>query len=309
MLFAQYVAFLPTERIRSQMWRERRERGPSPIRSAKQRAATTRYIYICVHPTPSLPFPPEIIKSWHISSSRENALCRRVSSTEIPAERLLYEPGTESNVLESPDGPDSKGWNPPSFSLFVPLNRPVRHLWSIAEIGLEQLGTFRCFFLSFLSFLFLLLSLRRFLSCFPSLFFFPRSVGCLCFIRGATRGESHPCYIYISFLEEEERKYFPTSERILERSSKCGGERVEGEGGEGQVSARNRSLTAVLHELPLSVSIFLYLFFPSRPRPMVIARAMPRRATPRDARRSYGPPGVPGHSSGNRSASVARGTR
>lgn len=140
-------------------------------------------------------------------------------------------------------------------------------------------------------------------------FFFPRSVGCLCFIRGATRGESHPCYIYISFLEEEERKYFPTSERILERSSKCGGERVEGEGGEGQVSARNRSLTAVLHELPLSVSIFLYLFFPSRPRPMVIARAMPRRATPRDARRSYGPPGVPGHSSGNRSASVARGTR
>lgn len=146
MLFAQYVAFLPTERIRSQMWRERRERGPSPIRSAKQRAATTRYIYICVHPTPSLPFPPEIIKSWHISSSRENALCRRVSSTEIPAERLLYEPGTESNVLESPDGPDSKGWNPPSFSLFVPLNRPVRHLWSIAEIGLEQLGTFRCFF-------------------------------------------------------------------------------------------------------------------------------------------------------------------
>lgn len=84
---------------------------------------------------------------------------------------------------------------------------------------------------------------------------------------------------------------------------------MEGEGGEGQVSARNRSLTAVLHELPLSVSIFLYLFFPSRPRPMVIARAMPRRATPRDARRSYGPPGVPGHSSGNRSASVARGTR
>lgn len=114
-------------------------------------------------------------------------------------------------------------------------------------------------------------------------------------------------YIYISFLEEEERKYFPTSERILERSSKCGGERVEGEGGEGQVSARNRSLTAVLHELPLSISLSLYLFFPSRPRPMVIA--MPRRATPRDARRSYGPPGVPGHSSGNRSASVARGTR
>ena len=66
-------------------------------------------VYIYVHPTPSLPFPPEIIKSWHISSSRENALCRRVSSTEIPAERLLYEPGTESNVLESPDGPDSKG--------------------------------------------------------------------------------------------------------------------------------------------------------------------------------------------------------
>lgn len=175
MLFAQYVAFLPTERIRSQMWRERRERGPSPIRSAKQRAATTRYIYICVHPTPSLPFPPEIIKSWHISSSRENALCRRVSSTEIPAERLLYEPGTESNVLESPDGPDSKGWNPPSFSLFVPLNRPVRHLWSIAEIGLEQLGTFRCFFslfslfysssflfvVSFLAFLLSFFSLAR----------------------------------------------------------------------------------------------------------------------------------------------------
>lgn len=34
-----------------------------------------------------------------------------------------------------------------------------------------------------------------------------------------------------------------------------------GEGGEGRVSARNRSLTAVLHELSLSLSVFLYLSF------------------------------------------------
>lgn len=200
MLFAQYVAFLPTERIRSQMWRERRERGPSPIRSAKQRAATTRYIYICVHPTPSLPFPPEIIKSWHISSSRENALCRRVSSTEIPAERLLYEPGTESNVLESPDGPDSKGWNPPSFSLFVPLNRPVRHLWSIAEIGLEQLGTFRCFF-SLFSLFFIP---PPFSSSFPFLLsfslFFPSLGWMSLFYSGRNKGREPPLlYIYFFF--------------------------------------------------------------------------------------------------------------
>lgn len=208
MLFAQYVAFLPTERIRSQMWRERRERGPSPIRSAKQRAATTRYIYIyiCVHPTPSLPFPPEIIKSWHISSSRENALCRRVSSTEIPAERLLYEPGTESNVLESPDGPDSKGWNPPSFSLFVPLNRPVRHLWSIAEIGLEQLGTFRCFF-SLFSLFFIP---PPFSSSFPFLLsfslFFPSLGWMSLFYSGRNKGREPPLlYIYIFLFWKKRR--------------------------------------------------------------------------------------------------------
>lgn len=84
------------------------------------------------------------------------------------------------------------------------------------------------------------------------------------FYSGRNKGREPPLlYIYISFLEEEERKYFPTSERILERSSKCGGERVEGEGGEGQVSARNRSLTAVLHEL--SPSLCLYLCLPFLP--------------------------------------------
>ena len=100
--------------------------------------------------------------------------------------------------------------------------------------------------------------------------------------------------------ESRGRRYsaedFPTSESS--RTSCSHEQSGRGHVGQrrGQASARNRSLTAVLHALP---------FLPSRPGDGYRARhATPRRATP-----SYGPPGVPGHSGGNRSASVARGTR
>ena len=113
----------------------------------------------------------------------------------------------------------------------------------------------------------------------------------------------------------DERKIFPMCGSS--RTSSCDVEWREGGRGGGykeqeqkekeevQGSAWNRSLTAVLHAA-------LSLFFFPLVLAMVIARAMPRRATPRNAARcssSYGPPGVPGHSSGNRSASIARGTR
>lgn len=238
--------------------------------------------------------------------------CADVSLPRKFQPSVYYEPGTESNVLESPDGPDSKGWNPLFLSSRA-AQPTVRHLWSIVEIGLEQLGTFRCFFLfplfffipppfSSTSFPFLL---SFFLSFFPSLGWMSL------FYSGRNKGREPATPGNIPFLKKRRGRF--SNERILddpwsvaEKGWTHGG---GGEGGEGRVSARNRSLTAVLHELSLSLSLSFSTFPSFSSWPMVIARAMPRRATPRDARRSYGPPGVPGHSSGNRSASVARGTR
>lgn len=82
----------------------------------------------------------------------------------------------------------------------MPLNRPVRHLWSIAEIGLEQLGTFRCFF-SLFSLFFIP---PPFSSSFPFLLsfslFFPSLGWMSLFYSGRNKGREPPLlYIYFFF--------------------------------------------------------------------------------------------------------------
>lgn len=136
------------------------------------------------------------------------------------------------------------------------------------EIGLEQLGTFRCFFLfplfffipppfSSASFPFLL-----------SFFLFFSSLGWMSlFYSGRNKGREPATPGNIPFFEEEERKVFQRANP--RRSLKCGGERVDARRGRGRRGGPGFCAESLVNGCPtraLSLSLCLSLpFLPSRP--------------------------------------------
>lgn len=302
MVFAQYVALSrgeAWERIRSQMRREERKRASDTIDETK--ATTTRY---------NAPFPsaPEIIKSWHISghvkTHRADATCLFHGNSS----RAFIMNGYSPTCSKAPMGQIARVETLSSPSCSASFNRPPPCLIRRGDKS-EQLGTFRCFFFFSPSPLFhgvgsLLL---------PVPFLARLDV---CVLSGRTRGKP-PLLARLRFggaarwrTEASSRGGFPASEsssrtwpgrwrRRMRTEEDRGIGRRETRRREEQASAWNRSLTAVVHALP---------FLSSRPGDGYRAR----HATACNAARcssSYGPPGVPGHSSGNRSAGDARGTR
>ena len=137
--------------------------------------------------------------------------------------------------------------------------------------------------------------------------FFPSLGWMSLFYSGRNKGREPPLlYIYFFFGRRGEEVF--SNERANPRAilevwrRKGGGGRRGGPGFCAESLVNGCPTRAPSLSLSLSLSTFSSL--------LVLGRWLsPCRATPRDARRSYGPPGVPGHSSGNRSASVARGTR
>ena len=94
----------------------------------------------------------EIIKSWHTYRGYVKTHCADVSFPRKFQPSVIMN-GYGSNVLESSDGPDSKGWNPLSLFLSPSLRAPScstdrRHLWFVAQITTNSWQVFAAFFLS-----------------------------------------------------------------------------------------------------------------------------------------------------------------
>ena len=198
---SRFYEAVPWERIRSQMWRERRERGP-PIRSAKQRATTTRY----APPLPSS-LPPRALALSVLSHRRNNKVVAHISGyvkthcADVSFPRK-FQPSVIMNGYGLTCSKALMGQiaRVETLSLSVAASAGAscstdrRHLWFVAQIATNSWQVFAGFFSSSP----LYLSLDALSLLFLFFFFFPLffwrvvlcSAGCLCFIGGATRARA-----------------------------------------------------------------------------------------------------------------------